>query len=237
MDWNSMADETNRGLLNMLLSFVVSFWYVLVLLIILAVIKIKLPYLKGLFGEKFVSRKLFKLDSAHYKVLDDLLLPSNGNLNTTQLDHVVISNYGIFCIETKSYKGWIFGNANDKYWTQVIYKHKEKFYNPLRQNYAHTKAVEELIKSKYPKAQILSFVAFPIAGKLKISGTDSVGYARDIVRKIKDNKTQIFTDVERDEIFDILVNANIQDKESRKLHNEGVRDLKNAKARNSFFRK
>lgn len=233
MDWNSMADETNKGLLTLFLSF----WWMWIFLIIVAIIKIKLPYLKGLIGEKFVSKKLFKLDPAHYKIMDDLLLPSNGNLNMTQLDHVVVSNYGIFCIETKSYKGWIFGNANDKYWTQAIYKHKERFYNPLRQNYAHTKAIEEIIKSKYPKAQILSLVIFPIAGKLKISGTDSVGYTRDIVRKIKDYKTQVFTDIERDEIFDILVNANIQDKESRKLHNEGVRDLKNAKARNSFFRK
>ncbi|MEA1936704.1 MAG: nuclease-related domain-containing protein, partial [Patescibacteria group bacterium] len=203
-----MANETNNGLITLFLSF----WWMWIFLIVIAIIKIKLPYLKGLIGEKFVSRKLFKLDPAHYKIMDDLLLPSNGNLNMTQLDHVVISNYGIFCIETKSYKGWIFGNANDKYWTQVIYKHKERFYNPLRQNYAHTKAVEELIKSKYPKAQILSFVAFPIAGKLKISGTDSVGYARDIVRKIENYKTQTFTDVERDEIFNILANANIQDK-------------------------
>ena len=232
-----MADETNNGLLIMFLSLWQVWVAMAVVLIIVAIIKIKLPYLKGLIGEKFVSKKLFKLDPAHYKILNDLLLPSNGNLNMTQLDHVVISNYGIFCIETKSYKGWIFGNANDKYWTQVIYKHKERFYNPLRQNYAHTKAVEELIKSKYPKAQILSFVAFPIAGKLKISGTDLVGYPRDIIRKIENYKTQIFTDVECDEIFDILVNANIQDKDSQKLHDEGVRDLKNAKAGNSFFGK
>ena len=234
MDWNSMADETNRGLLTMLLSLFFSLWYVWVLLIIIAIIKIKLPYLKGLIGEKFVSRKLSKLDLDHYKILDDLLLPSNGNLNTTQIDHIVVSNYGIFCIETKSYKGWIFGNANDKYWTQVIYRHKERFYNPLRQNYAHVKAIEELISFKYSKAQILSFVVFPNAGKLKISGTDSVGYARDIIRKIEDYKVQLFTNAERDEIYNILVNANIQDKELRKLHDKGVRELKDAKATNHF---
>jgi len=231
MDWNSMAEETNRGLLTLLLSLFFSLWYVWVLLIILAIIKIKLPYLIGRFGEKFVTKKLLKLDPAHYKVLDDLLLPFNGNLNATQIDHIVVSNYGIFCIETKSYKGWIFGNANDKYWTQVIYKRKERFYNPLWQNYAHTKAIEELVKSRYPKARIFSFVIFPNAEneKLEISGTDSVGYARDIIRKIEDYKIQIFTDVERDEIYNILASANIQDKESRKLHNKGVRELKDAK--------
>ena len=232
MNWNGVADETNRGLITVFLSLWKAWVAIAVILIIVAIIKIKLPYLKGLIGEKFVSKKLFKLNPVHYKILNDLLLPSSGNLNATQLDHVIISNYGIFCIETKSYKGWIFGNANDKYWTQVIYKHKEKFYNPLRQNYVHTKAVEDLIKSKYPKARILSFVVFPITGKLKISGTDSVGCARDIVRKIENYKTQIFTDVERDEIFDILANANIQNKDLRKLHNKSVRDLKNAKAKN-----
>ena len=232
MNWNGVADETNRGLITVFLSLWKAWVAIAVILIIVAIIKIKLPYLKGLIGEKFVSKKLFKLNPVHYKILNDLLLPSSGNLSATQLDHVIISNYGIFCIETKSYKGWIFGNANDKYWTQVIYKHKEKFYNPLRQNYVHTKAVEDLIKSKYPKARILSFVVFPIAGKLKISGTDSVGCARDIVRKIENYKTQIFTDVERDEIFDILANANIQNKDLRKLHNKSVRDLKNAKAKN-----
>jgi len=232
MNWNGVADETNRGLITVFLSLWKAWVAIAVILIIVAIIKIKLPYLKGLIGEKFVSKKLFKLNPVHYKILNDLLLPSSGNLNAAQLDHVIISNYGIFCIETKSYKGWIFGNANDKYWTQVIYKHKEKFYNPLRQNYVHTKAVEDLIKSKYPKARILSFVVFPIAGKLKISGTDSVGCARDIVRKIENYKTQIFTDVERDEIFDILANANIQNKDLRKLHNKSVRDLKNAKAKN-----
>ena len=232
MNWNSVTDETNRGLITVFLSLWKAWVAIAVVLMVVAIIKIKLPYLKGLIGEKFVSKKLFKLDPVHYKILNDLLLPSSGNLSATQLDHVIISNYGIFCIETKSYKGWIFGNANDKYWTQVIYKHKEKFYNPLRQNYVHTKAVEDLIKSKYPKARILSFVVFPIAGKLKISGTDSVGCARDIVRKIENYKTQIFTDVERDEIFDILANANIQNKDLRKLHNKSVRDLKNAKAKN-----
>ena len=130
-------------------------------------------YLIGKFGERFVSKKLLGLDAAHYKILNDLLLPSRGNLNTTQIDHVVVSNYGIFCVETKTYKGWIFGDVNQEYWTQVIYRHKDRFYNPLRQNYAHVKAVEELIRTKYPAAQFYSLIAFPDAEKLQISGTFS----------------------------------------------------------------
>ena len=71
-------------------------------------IKWKLPVWIGRSGEKFVSRKLHTLDQTHYKILNDVMLPSRGNSVTTQIDHIVISNYGIFCIETKAYKGWIF---------------------------------------------------------------------------------------------------------------------------------
>ena len=79
----------------------------------------KWPYLIGKSGENFVSRKLSRLDPRRYTTLNDLMLPSNGNTATTQIDHVVVSDFGIFCIETKSYRGWIFGNAQQEYWTQV----------------------------------------------------------------------------------------------------------------------
>lgn len=67
-------------------------------------IKLKLPVLIGRSGEKFVSRELHRLDTVHYKILNDLMLSSRGNSITTQIDHIVVSNYGIFCIETKAYK-------------------------------------------------------------------------------------------------------------------------------------
>lgn len=189
-------------------------------------IEYKRPYWRGKTGENFVSGKLFRFNATYYKILDNLLLPSSGNLSATQIDHVVVSNYGIFCIETKAYKGWIFGSANQEYWTQVIYRYKKRFYNPLRQNYAHVKAIEELVKPLYPKAQIISLVVFPYADKLKISGTDLVGCARDVVEKIESYKVQVFTDSERDKIYEILTSANIQDKEARKLHDRGARDLR-----------
>ncbi|MEK9152756.1 MAG: nuclease-related domain-containing protein [Patescibacteria group bacterium] len=189
-------------------------------------IKWKLPVWIGRSGEKFVSRKLHTLDQTHYKILNDVMLPSRGNSVTTQIDHIVISNYGIFCIETKAYKGWIFGNANQEQWTQMIFRYKERFYNPLRQNFAHIKAIEDLLGQQRLKKPIISLVAFPDADKLKISGTDSVGYARDVVRKIENYTEPFFSDAERDEICDLLARANIVDKETRKLHNREVRDLK-----------
>ena len=186
----------------------------------------KRPFLIGKRGENFVSRKLLELDSEHYNVLDDLMLPSLGNTNTTQIDHIVVSDFGIFCIETKSYSGWIFGNAQQQHWTQVLYRYKKWFYNPLRQNYAHIKAVEAIVRPKYPKVPIRGFIAFPSAEMLSISGTDAVGHLRDVLDKIKALNAPVLSPAERFAIVGLLLDANIRDKQARKLHNKSVRGLK-----------
>jgi len=186
----------------------------------------KRPFLIGKRGENFVSRKLLELDSEHYNVLDDLLLPSLGHTNTTQIDHIVVSDFGIFCIETKSYSGWIFGNARQQHWTQVLYRYKKKFYNPLRQNYAHIKAVEAIVRPKYPKVPIRGFIAFPRAEKLNVSGTDAVGHVMDVLVKIKALNASVLSPADRFAIIGLLLSANIRDKQARKLHDKSVHDLK-----------
>jgi hypothetical protein len=186
------------------------------------------PIIAGHIGESFVSGRLDSLDPQYYRILNDVMLSSKGSTETTQIDNIVVCNFGIFCIETKAYKGWIFGDANQEYWTQVIYRYKKRFYNPLKQNYAHVKAVEDLIKIKYPYARILSFVAFPNAEKIKISGTDSVGYMEDILKKIKNYNNPILSDTERDDIYQMLSQANISDKETRRQHIQSVREIKNS---------
>lgn len=68
-------------------------------------------------------------------------------------------------------------------------------------------------------------MVFPSAGKLEISGTDSVGYAEDMLDKIEEFTVPVLSDSDRDKIYEILVNANIQDKEALKIHNQDVRNL------------
>jgi hypothetical protein len=149
-----------------------------------------------------------------------------GNTNTTQIDHIVVSDFGIFCIETKSHSGWIFGHAKQQHWTQVIYRYKKKFYNPLRQNYAHIKAIEAIVSPKYPKVPIRGFIVFTSAEMLSISGTDAVGYVKDVMAKIKALNVLVLPPADRDAIVGLLLNANIQDKQARKLHNKSAHALK-----------
>src|SRR5688572_12913831 len=114
------------------------------------------PPQPGRNAERFVARLLGSLDPACYKTLNDVMLPSSGRTSATQIDHIVVSHRGIFCIETKAISGWIFGNANQDYWTQVIFHYKGRFYNPLRQNYGHTKAIEALLGLRRLRRPIVS---------------------------------------------------------------------------------
>jgi Nuclease-related domain len=201
------------------------FFLTLIISALVIFLKWKLPYLIGRSGEIFVSRKLNGLDPARYKVLNDIMLPSLGNTDTTQIDHIVVSNHGIFSIETKNYKGWIFGNAHQKQWTQVIYRYKKRFYNPIYQNYSHIKAIENLVKPLFPNVTIFGFVAFPSADKLQISGTDTVGTAGEVVEKIKNVNLQSLTDEEVGKIVELLLSVNITDDKLRKQHNDDIHIL------------
>lgn len=99
-----------------------SLWWVLLLFIGSIVFKLFKPFLKGKLGEFAVAThvKLY-LKGPEYRLLNDLTLP-DGDGSTTQIDHFLLSPYGLFVIETKNYKGWIFGGERQKTWTQKLYK-------------------------------------------------------------------------------------------------------------------
>lgn len=100
---------------------------------------------KGWHGERAVSKGLSRLEPATYRTFHDIYLPRPDGQGMTQLDHVVVSPFGIFVIETKNYRGWIFGSEKQVQWTQQIYKHKERFQNPLRQNHLHIRALVDFL--------------------------------------------------------------------------------------------
>ena len=70
----------------------------------------------GDYGEKRVSSFLEDLDCEDYRVYNDLLI-RYGNY-TTQVDHIVISRYGVFVIETKNVHGKVYGGGNAEFWKQ-----------------------------------------------------------------------------------------------------------------------
>jgi restriction system protein len=100
--------------------------------------------IKGWLGEKITSVGMWALlDKETYRRIDNVIIWAPDG--TTQIDHVIVSVHGLFVIETKNIKGWIFGDAKNDRWTQVIYGKKQYFQNPIKQNYRHTKCLSEYL--------------------------------------------------------------------------------------------
>ena len=100
--------------------------------------------LKGWWGEKKTSLNIWwNFDKTIYKRFHNIIIPTTNG--TTQIDHLLLSKYGIFIVETKNYNGWIFGSEDNERWTQVIYGKKYYFQNPLRQTYRQKKSLSEFL--------------------------------------------------------------------------------------------
>ena len=100
--------------------------------------------MSGEFGERQIALILNSLPREYYHIFNDVYLYRNGTTN--QIDHIVISPYGIFVIETKNFKGWIYGSDNSEYWTENMYGKKYEFYNPIKQNYSHIRVLQQALK-------------------------------------------------------------------------------------------
>lgn len=170
---------------------------------------------KGKRGEKHVAAFLSFLPKKEYRVINDLLLQTGGH--STQIDHVVISVYGVFVIETKYYKGWIYGGENSEYWTQNIYGHKSQLRNPLWQNQGQIKAITRLL-SDPGMIPIYNIVAFSGQATLKIDRSLPVMYWRQVVPYFKRHREPQMSEAYADEIYNLLLEANVTDKEARKQH-------------------
>ncbi|HCE1777956.1 TPA: NERD domain-containing protein [Vibrio parahaemolyticus] len=170
------------------LNVLVQVWYLVPLLLIVSVFKSR--WLKGVFGEFLVNRLLSKLPESDYTLLKDVTLPTNDG--TTQVDHIVVSRYGIFVVETKNMKGWIFGSARQKQWTQKIYRHSSKFQNPLHQNYKHIKALETLLGCS--EEHLHSVIVFIGDSTFKTEMPPNVTYARGSIRYIQQFNDVVFSD-------------------------------------------
>ncbi|EJX1093071.1 TPA: nuclease [Vibrio vulnificus] len=163
-------------------------WYLVPLLLIVSVFKSR--WLKGVFGEFLVNRLLSKLPESDYTLIKDVTLPTNDG--TTQVDHIVVSRYGIFVVETKNMKGWIFGSARQKQWTQKIYRHSSKFQNPLHQNYKHIKALETLLGCS--EEHLHSVIVFIGDSTFKTEMPPNVTYTRGSIRYIQQFNDVVFSD-------------------------------------------
>ena len=111
---------------------------------------------------------------------------------TTQIDHILVSRFGIFVIETKQYSGWIFGGAKQARWTQVIFGRKFKFQNPIYQNMGHIQAVQNLLDF-LPSDAIKSMVVFVGNAEFKTARPQGVYSISELIQHLQTQSQEVLS--------------------------------------------
>lgn len=204
--------------LNMMIS---AAWYLIPIFIFTIVIKS--AWFKGVLGEWQVNLLIkFFLDKNEYHLIKNVTLPTEDG--TTQIDHIIVSKYGIFVVETKNMKGWIFGSENQKQWTQQIYKHKSKFQNPLHQNYKHVKTLEASLSAK--NDSVFSVIIFIGDSTFKTKMPENVRFARGGIEYIKSKNDIVFNLQEVASVIGQIENSRLEGGyKTNRQHVKHVREI------------
>lgn len=210
--------------------------YVILIVALLALaIYLRLTYSAGDVGEHAVARRLKRLPRDRYFIINDLMIEKR-NGQTSQIDHVVVSPYGIFVIETKNISGYVYGSQSSQQWTRYWKGYKRggyygtdnmSFGNPVIQNEAHVRALSEQLKEYHPK--FIPIVAFSPHATLKVNVKDvDVIYWKQIKSLIKSYNEEVMNVEKAKEIYEFLLSSNVKDKERRRGHAERAqRNLQN----------
>lgn len=139
-------------------------------------------------GEALVSRKLqSNFTGPDYHLLNHITLKLKDG--TTQIDHILVSRFGVFVIETKDYSGWIFANPKHATWTQVLYRQKFKFQNPIFQNIQHVEAVKNTLDFLQPSC-IQSLVVFTGYAKFKTDIPPGVFSVSELIEHLRNHNDE-----------------------------------------------
>lgn len=186
---------------------------ILVLFIFIVGILFKSSFFLGKIGEAKVSVLLSFLPK-EYTVFNNVLLYIDGK--SSQIDHIVVSAYGIFVIETKNYKGWIFGSDTSRQWTQNIYGEKHSFYNPVLQNQGHIFALKKLLN--LPADFFISVIAFSSKATLKGYFGENVMYISEVNGFIKSYTDKILTNADVLCVIEQISENNLSSSENQTQH-------------------
>ncbi len=125
-----------------------------------------------------------------YHLMNHVTLPLKGG--TTQIDHILVSRFGVFVIETKHYKGWIFANEQHANWTQVLFRRKHKFQNPILQNLRHVRAVQGHLDFLPPGA-IKSVVVFTGEAEFKTEIPQGVFSLSGLIEYLREQTVEVMS--------------------------------------------
>ena len=187
-------------------------------------------------GEMETAIYLSRLPAKDYFVYNDMLLRFGSH--TTQIDHVVVSRYGVFVIETKNMHGKIYGSEDREYWSQYLPQRFHKLFgnqefkvrNPIWQNTGHIRSLRRIIPDE--SIPFYGIVVFPPDAKVKVTSVSPVISWREVPRYIKSFSNDALSDETVSRVRQQLEAKMDHNEEDRNLHIQNVQQLKERRDRN-----
>ncbi len=173
---------------------------------------------RGKSGEKSVEAYLISLCRKKEYVVSDILL-SREEHKSSQIDHVLLSRKGIFCIETKNNAGRIFGYEDDRRWRQILAGGKvtNTLFNPVLQNRTHIYVLNDKVE-KHPYHNV---VIFPSADEIDVDSKKvyTLKSFQEYYDSLKENSVKQAT---IDRIYKKLLNFKKHPTITKKEHVENI---------------
>ncbi|RFU60786.1 nuclease-related domain-containing protein [Peribacillus glennii] len=193
---------------------------------------------KGVLGEYKIDIQLSQLPK-NYRYINDIFIKNPKSITGySQIDHVLLTPYAIFVIETKNYQGTIYGHKGQKNW---LINGKFKMLSPLVQNFGHIESLKRIIHKEYHEL-FISLVSFTKRCTLKIdtdlrhiSSNELVIYDIELFdyinRKVAvlriQNTEPLLNNGDIDSLYQSLLKENIKDANARQNHNKALSQNKN----------
>ena len=186
---------------------------------------------KGLFGEYLSNFSLNDVQGTSRTLYNIYLPKKNGK--PTEIDLVFIHETGIYVIESKNYSAWIYGNGDDQNWTQVFPNRKKfSFYNPIKQNETHIRALQHVFRY-IPTEAYTNLVVFSDRCELKkIHYTQRQTHVlkrpalRKLMKELTTKNKTLFTPAEVINIYTGLKGYAITDAATIEQHKQNVAQYK-----------
>lgn len=199
--------------------------------------------MRGVSGEQRTGKELNWANrlGAEGFTLFNVYIPMN-NGGTTEIDLLYITNIGIFVIESKNYKGWIFGTDTHRIWTEVLYtrktwsnprgSEKHTFYNPIMQNKTHINWLKRFVGSDVPMFSMVVFSNECEFKELDLMNTPEnvfVLYRREVsptIFKCFKEYPRVLSDSQAERIYNKLLPLTNPDFAVKEQHKQDVYDKK-----------
>lgn len=112
------------------------------------------------------------VQKSYFKILNNLYLPKNSISDTTTIDSVLIHPTGIYLFENSVFEGWIYGDADSKFWSATVMRNNRtknsEFENPVLRSMRNEEAVRRMFeKAESLPLHIFSYVVFGDKAVLK----------------------------------------------------------------------